>query len=295
MNEAIRKPICAVTGSGGYLGSRVKMCLEGHGWEVLEFTRQPRIGSRAAAFQLGTEVGPASLSGVTALVHCAYDFKPLAWDEIHAVNVRGTARLLAAARAAGVARIVCISSISAFSDCRSLYGKAKLQIEAIARDHNSLIIRPGLIYGDQPGAMFGQLVRQVSQASVLPVFGDGSQIQYLVHEQDLCGFICRCAASEVPRVDQPLTAAHEQPWTFRQILEEIARARNKRIRFIPLPWRMVWFGIRLAELCHVPVGFRSDSLVSLMHQNPQPDFSPNAKLGLVCRKFAVMTLKLQPQ
>ena len=31
------------------------------------------------------------------------------------------------------------------------------------------------------------------------------------------------------------------------------------------------------------LNIRSDSLVSFMHQNPRPDFTPNAAAGLVCR------------
>ena len=79
---------------------------------------------------------------MSALVHCAYDFKPLRWDEIRAVNVEGARKLFPAARAAGVEKIICISSISAYDGCRSLYGKAKLEIEKIALDNGALVIRP---------------------------------------------------------------------------------------------------------------------------------------------------------
>lgn len=40
-----------------------------------------------------------------------------------------------------------------------------------------------------------------------------------------------------------------------------------------------------AKLCRVPLAFRSDSLVSLLNQNPRPDFSANAKFGRACRRF----------
>ncbi|HEU5075117.1 MAG TPA: NAD-dependent epimerase/dehydratase family protein, partial [Polyangiaceae bacterium] len=94
--------VCAVTGSNGYVGSCIKGFLATRGWDILEVTRRPKPGTRSVAFQLGADVAPASLEGVDALVHCAYDFKPLHWDDIHAVNVSGTEKLFAAARAAGV-------------------------------------------------------------------------------------------------------------------------------------------------------------------------------------------------
>jgi nucleoside-diphosphate-sugar epimerase len=241
---------------------------------------------------LGAEISPSSLAGVTALVHCAYDFKPLRREEINAVNVEGTRKLLLAARTAGIGKIVCLSSISAYDGCQSLYGRAKLEIEKIALDQGALVIRPGLVYGGGPGGMFGRLVGQVRQSSVLPIFGDGSQIQFLVHNEDLAAFIEKSAAGKIPAGPALLSAAHAQPWPFKQLLLEIARGLGKKIRFIPLPWWLVWAGLKSAETCGLRLNFRSDSLISLMHQNPSPDFSPNAPAGLVCRPFQAEKLAL---
>jgi nucleoside-diphosphate-sugar epimerase len=287
-----QKPVCAISGSNGYVGGCVKHFLTGRGWEVLELTRQPKPGARGVAFQLGAEVPPPTLAGVSALVHCAYDFKPLGWPEIQTVNVVGTQKLLRAARAAGVDKIICISSISAYDGCRSLYGRAKLAIETMAREEGALVLRPGLVYGPGPGGMFGKLTAQVRKSSVIPMIGDGSQIQFLVHHEDLCAFIARLLDPGAPWPSGRLTAAHAQPWPFKQLLREIARALDKKVTFIPLPWRVVWAGLKLAETAGLRLNFRSDSLVSLMHQNRAPDFSANVRAGLVCRPFQVETLGL---
>jgi len=277
---------CLVTGARGYLGSRLKVALQTRGWRVVELTRQPPAGG-GIAFRLGGDVDSATLAGASALVHCAYDFKPLAWKEIVATNVAGTAKLFHAARQARVKRIVHISSISAFLGCRSLYGKAKLETEKLALASGAAVVRPGLIYGDPPGAMFGRLVRQVENGRVLPLVGGGSQIQYLVHDEDLTRFICQWAAGDLPADGEPVTVAHERPWTFRQLLEEIARAKGRRISFVLLPWRLLWAVIKCAELCGVRLEFRSDSLISLMYQNPQPAFERQRALSLDCRPFAL--------
>jgi nucleoside-diphosphate-sugar epimerase len=284
--------ICAITGSGGYVGGCVKNYFAAHDWEILELTRQPKPDSCAVKFQLGAEISPQALAGVDALVHCAYDFMPLRWDEIRAVNIEGSRKLFQAARVAAVGKIIFISSISAFDGCRSLYGKAKLEIEKIALENGALVIRPGLVYGNDSGGMFGKLSAQIRNSSVIPMIGDGSQIQFLVHNEDLCAFIERCANGEIRINPQILTAANEQPWPFKRLLLEIARALGKKPRFIPLPWRFVWAGLKSAELCGLKLNFRSDSLVSLMHQNQNPDFSVNAGIGLVCRPFEIEKLKL---
>jgi nucleoside-diphosphate-sugar epimerase len=279
------KNVCAITGSNGYVGSCIKGHFAASGWDILELVRQPRPGARAVTFQLGGDISPASLPGVSALVHCAYDFKPLRWDEIRAVNVAGTEKLFGAARAAGVQKIVCISSISAYDGCRSLYGNAKLEIEEIARRHGAQVIRPGLVYGPRPGGMFGKLKQQVQKSSVIPLIGDGSQIQFLVHEGDLGAFIEKYAAGKTAALPPVLTAAHPEPWPFKKLLLEIARGQGRRVKFIPLPWRLVWLGLKSAEVCGLKLNFRSDSLVSLMYSNPRPDFSANAAAALACRPF----------
>ena len=286
------KKICAITGSNGYVGSCIKKFFAGRGWEILELTRQPKPNSRAVKFQLSGEISPQSLAGVNALVHCAYDFKPLRRDEIRAVNVEGSRKILEAARAAAVGKIICISSIAAYDGCRSLYGKAKLEIEKIALDNGALAIRSGLVYGSEPGGMFGKLAAQVRKSSVIPMIGDGSQIQFLVHNEDLCAFAEKFAAGNIEIAPQILTAANGQPWPFKKLLLEIARALDKKPKFFPLPWRLVWLGLKSAEICGLKLDFRSDSLVSLMNQNPKPDFSANSKIGLDCRPFEVEKLRI---
>jgi len=278
--------LCAVTGSNGYVGSCVKGFLAGRGWDILEVTRAPKPGTRSTAFQLGSEVDPQAFEGVDALVHCAYDFKPLHWDDIRAVNVLGTEKLFSAARAAGVKHLVCISTISAYQGCKSLYGKAKLEIEQVASTHGALALRPGLVYGTDAGGMFGKLTEQVKASSIVPLIGDGSQIQFLLHHEDLSSFVARHIEGETHGTPGILTAAHDQPWPFRKLLSAIARGLNKKVYFVPLPWRLVWAGLKTAELMGLSLNFRSDSVVSLVHQNPAPDFSRNLEVGLVCRPFS---------
>jgi len=245
--------LCAITGSNGYVGGCLKSYFAARGREILELTRRPAPGARAVAFQLGADISPETLAGVGTLVHCAYDFQPLHREEIQTVNVDGTRKLLQAARAAGIGRIVCLSSISAYDGCRSLYGKAKLEIEKIALDHGALV-------------------------------------QFLVHQEDLAAFIEKVIAGKMEMAPRVLTAAHERAWPFRELLSEIARGLNKKVKFVPVPWRLLWAGLKTAEACGLRLNFRSDSLVSLMHQNANPDFSPNAAAGLICRPFRVEAL-----
>jgi nucleoside-diphosphate-sugar epimerase len=290
MAQTSGRHTCLVTGATGYLGSRVKAALQRRGWHVVDLTRRQGRHSDVVPFHLGEDVPSLRLLGAEALVHCAYDSTQRSWRTIHYVNVAGSEKLFHAAREADIARVIYVSSTSAFSGNRSCYGRAKLATEGIATSLGARAIRPGLIWGWPPGGMFRRLVEQVQHRRLIPLFEGGSQIQYLVHEQDLTDFICRGVDGQVSFPKTPVTIANEQGWTLRQILEEIARANDKRISFFTVPWRLAWTVLKMAELVGMrPGGFRSDSLISLVHQNPDPSFALQRQFQGVCRPFHIDT------
>jgi len=277
--------VCMLTGAHGFVGSRLKRYLEREGWRVIAWTRQPEPGSGAVAFHLGQEVDPGLLKGAHALVHCAYDFGPRRWEDIAAVNVTGWQKLLEAARTAGVGSVILISSLSAFAGCRSLYGKAKLEIESFAQSMGASVIRPGLVYSDNPGGMFGRLVRQVRGSRFIPIMWGGKQVQYLLHDEDLGKLVHACLEGRLPKAAEPITIAHEQGWELKEILRQIAQALGKRVSFVPVPWQGVWLALKSLELAGVRTNFRSDSLISMVYQNPRPEFASTKSLGFACRPF----------
>jgi nucleoside-diphosphate-sugar epimerase len=282
---ALETKTCALTGAHGFVGSRLKRHLEREGWRVIAWTRQPQPGSGAVAFRLGQEVDPGVFKGVHALVHCAYDFGPRRWEEITAINVTGSQKLLAAARKAGVGSVVFISSLSAFTGCRSLYGKAKLEVESCAESMGAHVVRPGLVYSDNPGGMFGRLVAQVRGSGFIPIMWGGRQLQYLLHDEDLGRLVQGCGEGRFPRQAEPITIAHQRGWELKDILSQIAQALGKRVSFVPVPWQFVWLALKSLEVAGVRTNFRSDSLISMVYQNARPAFASPRTLGFECRAF----------
>jgi nucleoside-diphosphate-sugar epimerase len=278
---------CLLTGASGYLGGLIAKKLAASGWDVVAMTRNPKLGE--IAFKLGEDIDPAALAGADALIHCAYDFAPVEWDDIAAINIEGAERLLRAAKQAGVKHIVLISTISAFNGCKSKYGLAKLAIESAGREVGACIIRPGLIYGASPGAMFGRLVKQVRAASIMPMPGDGRQMMYTVHEDDLTQAILN-GLSRTPA--PPVTVAHDSPIAFRDIMSAIGAKLGRKVTAIPIPWRFMWLGLRGAEIARVPLGLRSDSLISLVIQDVAPRLNAEAELGVSCRPFSLAEVAL---
>jgi nucleoside-diphosphate-sugar epimerase len=285
----------AITGAGGFVGSMLARRFEDAGWTVTRLSHSGAAGgSTTVAFNLGEEVDPNlfRVRGIGALVHCAYDFRPVKRSGIHRINVEGSRKLLSAAQAGGVERIAVMSTISAFEGCRSTYGRAKLEIEAAATSVGALVIRSGLVYGDGPpaaGGMFGSLATSVTRGLV-PLIDGGVHPQYLIHEGDLWSLVRGFCAGEIQNPGRPVVAASSRAWRLRDLLTELARRQAGHPRFVAVPWLPVWLGLKAVELAHLRVPYRSDSVVSLVYQDPRPDFESLASVGITARDFLVREL-----
>ncbi len=274
---------CAVTGARGYVGSRVVQKLEEAGHKALRLGRDARLDDRV--FVLGEPVASSVLEGVDAIIHCAYDFRPRTATEDHRINVEGSLRLVEAARQAGIQRFVFVSTVSAFDGCRSFYGRGKLAVEQAVRASGGIVVRPGLVYGDPGRGMFGTLSRLV-RLPLLPVFGDGRQPFVLVHSEDLSRAIVQALEWDPLRVKWPVVLAHSERIAFADILRFIAKQQGRRLRVVPIPGALGMMLLRALDATGLSIGFRSDSLVSLLNPNPCLDFTPTEELGLHFRKFS---------
>jgi len=280
--------VCAITGAAGYVGSRLKSALGRH-LTVVPISRQPAEGS--IRWELGQSVEISRElreQGVTVLVHAAWDFNQTSVKENERVNVEGSRRLFESADKAGVERIIFVSTISAFPNARSMYGKSKLRVEQLTLERSGgVALRPGLIWGDGPGGMFGALAKQVTQSRLIPLIGSGRSLQYLLHEDDLARAILGASRGQW-KCETPVTLAHPRPWILRDLIQTIATQQQKNVKLLPVPWPGVYAGLKAAELLGLKMKFRSDSVLSLVFQNPAPDFSQADRLQLQRRPYPVL-------
>jgi len=282
MNHPIDNDLrIAVTGAGGYLGQNLCRYLKDRGAEVFQLTGNPRaastIPSARFTFHDGVAQGFFAENKINSLVHGAYDFKPRTRAAIWECNVKGSISLFTQARAEGVERIVFVSSMSAYEGCRSLFGSAKLEIErALNEIPGGCSIRSGLIYSTpiaESGGMVGSILQSL-QGGVIPLIGKGDQILYLSHENDLARLIEWLLQNPTASENTPLIAANPRPYALREIIQLLGQTTGaKKARLVPVPWRLAWAGVRSLEALGVNTKFRSDSILSLVHQNPKPDFS----------------------
>jgi nucleoside-diphosphate-sugar epimerase len=283
--------VCALTGAHGYVGSALHRGLTAAGWTVVSLSRREKLGENEIRWSLDQ----ASHSGlnalteelrrreVSAVVHAAWDLQLVRPRDLEGVNVQGSIRLLDAARAADVPRFVFISTISAFDEAESYYGRTKLAVEREVTRQGGVVIRPGLVYGERPGGMFGALKTQASRGAIIPLLGNGRYTQYLVHEEDLAAaVVAAVSAEEVPQ--KPVTVAHPEGWPLRSLMQQLAQSAGNNPRFVSVPWPLVYQGLRLTEAAGLKLGFRSDSVIGLVRHNRHPDLNASL-LGVAPRAF----------
>lgn len=269
----------AVTGAYGLVGSACVNHLKSRGFEVRRLAHSRRANDDVR-FSLSDDVDPSVFAGVNALVHAAYAFG-LDEDGIRRVNVDGSRKLLMAAHAAGVKRLVFISSVSAFAGCRSHYGAGKLQVEEAVASLAGIVLRPGLVYGEPGKGLFGTLAGLTRRLPLLPVFDGGQQPMRLVHAADLAAVIEH--ALSIAPTGEPAIVAHPRIVTFRGVLEAIAARQKRSIGFVSLPGGAVAGALSAFEWAGLRLPFGRDNLLGLLH--PDPQLSRVSALAEGCRDF----------
>jgi nucleoside-diphosphate-sugar epimerase len=133
----------------------------------------------------------AAVDGMDWVVHAGARVETSgSWEEFAEVNVRGTQRVIQAARAAGVSRVVCISSLSVYAvpadgvtvieddayeserNARGFYSRSKLAADRLALFEAAagapvVVLRPGLLYGPGRRPSLARQSRQVGGVHLL--------------------------------------------------------------------------------------------------------------------------------
>ena len=150
----------AITGANGFIGSHLTTRLTGEGHEVVHIARH----ELADVDQL-TE----AFAGCKVIAHCAGINREIGDQTYARVHVESTRNVAAAARTAGVEKIVLISFLRARPDCGSPYHESKWEAEEIVR-HSGLdytVIKAGVVYGRGD-----HMLTHLSQAlHTFPIFG----------------------------------------------------------------------------------------------------------------------------
>lgn len=242
--------ILAVTGGTGFVGTRLIERALADGHQVRALTRReqrPREGVDWIAGALDREDSLVRLcAGADAAIHVAGVVNAPDRAGFVAGNVEGARAMLSAARAAGTARFVHVSSLSAREPDLSVYGWSKAEGDALvaASDLDWTIVRPPAIYGPGDHEML-EMFRLAARGLVpLPPAGRFSTI----HVDDLVRLLLALAADR-PGARAIYEADDETPggWSHVDFARALGRAVGRRAVPLTLPAFALRAGAKVAR------------------------------------------------
>src|SRR2546430_14243529 len=169
-----------LTGATGNVGSALLPRMTASGERVRCLVRDPRrLGDERVRVQitLGDLSDPASfrnaLRGVDTVVHLAAAIRDQPRASIEELNGVATARLVRAARRAGVERFLFFSAMGATLNSPSRFFRAKALAEQVVDDSqlDSIVFLPSLVYS--PGDVWTRLLHTLSYLPAMPISGSG--------------------------------------------------------------------------------------------------------------------------
>ena len=211
-----------VTGGGGFIGRHLVRRLRDAGTEIRAIGRSEASAASLRAAGCEVVVGDLldgsvladALAGCDAAYHVAGDYRvgiPRSMRHaMEAANVTATERILDAAVAAGVERIVHVSTINAFGDTGyrvvdetyerprpyryvSFYDETKHRAHLAAHGHAAagapvIIAMPGGVYGPGDHSGLGSVMKQASEGR-LPAVTFGDLGLNIAHVEDIAAGI----------------------------------------------------------------------------------------------------------
>jgi len=279
-----------LTGGTGFIGGEVARQLRARGEEVSCLVRSPgkaakltELGCELVAGDLGDEAAIRSgMRGCDAVIHAAAMYevgipakqRPAMWE----ANVVGTERVMKAAQAEKIPRIVYVSTVGIFgnthkevvdesyrnpeTDFTSYYEETKLEahkvVQRLIDDEGlpAIIVQPGGVYGPGDTSQIADLLEQFF-AGKLPLMPFPELGICMTHVEDIAGGILlaleKGKLGETYVISGPVT-------TMREAIETVARVSGRKAPKRALPTglmkAMIPFGPVVGKVMGQPPNLR---------------------------------------
>ena len=273
-----------VTGAFGYSGRHITERLLRAGHRVRTLTNSP---SREHAFGNRVETRPfdfgdrdrlaRSLEGAVVLYN-TYWVRFNHRDFGFAEAVENTRTLFAAAKAAGVPRVVHVSitNPSESSALEYFRGKAQLERSLLESGLSHAILRPAVLFGGDD-ILINNIAWALRHLPVFGVFGDGQYRLQPIHVEDLADL---AVAAGAQRANSTVDAIGPETFTYRGLVEELSRIFGVRRPIVSVPAGLGYVAASALGALLGDVLLTRDEIAGLMEGRLVTDSPPVGRIRL---------------
>jgi len=244
-----------VTGATGFVGPRIVHALRTEGRDVRALVRRPDRGAHLASLGVELAVGDvtdaasvsAAAEGCTHVVHLVAILKGKPHD-FERVMTGGTRNVIAAAKNAGIERLVLMSALGTTSTTKDLvpYFGAKFAMEqdTVASGLEYTIFRPSFVFGR--GGALATFMKQVRYSPVVTVIGSGRQQIQPIWIDDVAEHFAR-ALDTPAAANKTFEIGGPDIVTWDELYRTIARVLGKRRALAHVPAGLARSGARATQ------------------------------------------------
>ncbi|WP_313896070.1 NAD-dependent epimerase/dehydratase family protein [Streptomyces sp. YIM 98790] len=252
----------AVTGAAGMLGSHLtaRLLADGHRVHDIDLREPGGAGLHerqewtVADIRDGDALAAAlAESGPEVLVHTASALPSYPREQIRSVIVDGTRSVFEAACAAGVGRIVHMSSTAVYGlpsvvptteeyprEPTDDYSRAKADAETVAeeyraRGHCVSILRPKTFLGPGRMGLFAMLFEWAEEGRNFPVLGSGNVLTQMLAVEDLVDGVVAAVRAEPDVANDTYNLAATSFGTVREQFQAVLDAAGHGRRVVSVP------------------------------------------------------------
>jgi uncharacterized protein YbjT (DUF2867 family) len=235
----------AITGGTGFVGQALIDRADADGVLVQALARKPQAGRDGIEWIAGDLADRNALArlveGVEAVIHVAGLTNAPNPAAFEAANVAGTLAVIEAMHAAGVPRLVFVSSLSAREPGLSAYGGSKARAERVVKASGLdwTMVRPPAVYGPRDKDMF-ELFR-AAKWGVVPTPKEGRSS--VIHVDDLSRLLLALVpgGEGVSHLTFEPDDGRRGGWTHYELARAIGWALGRRSKVLGLsPKTMQW-------------------------------------------------------
>lgn len=240
--------LVTIFGGSGFVGRYAVRELAERGWRIRAACRRPDLAGYLQPMGAVGQIHPVqanlrypdsvarAVEGAEAVVNAVGILTPTGQQDFEALHVAGPRAIAAAAREAGVRRLIHISAIGADTKSSAEYARTKAKGEAAVLEEfpGAVIIRPSIIFGPED-EFFNRFAGMARMLPFLPLIGGGRTHFQPIYAGDLGTAI----ANAVEGAGAPGTiyeVGGPEILSFKQLLDRTRQWSGRNPVFVSLPF-----------------------------------------------------------